>query len=54
MTVGLFIVPVLSLLNSHGEKDADEKSCEERVIHNLVNKTEDALPATNFVVNCKG
>jgi len=36
------------------KNDDHEKSFEERVIHNLVNKTADALSATNFVVNYKG
>jgi hypothetical protein len=35
------------------KKEDHAKSFEERVIHNLVNKTADALSATNFVVNCK-
>jgi len=35
------------------KKEHHEKSFEERVIHNLVNKAAEALSATNFVVYSK-
>jgi hypothetical protein len=50
----VFIDPVLSLLNSHDEKDESIKSFAERVIHNSVDNRKNELSAATFAVNIKG